>query len=121
MKSIFKEIKEEMKELTKKIKELKNERNTLFRESNLNIINGQLNQEKIRRASTIQWRDLPDLKYEFRHRHIARCEMIGRTRDQIEKPADNNLPDEKYISKIKIEWENRINEIICSNEKRFVA
>jgi hypothetical protein len=121
MKSIFKEIKEEVKEIGKKIKELKDERNKLFRESHLNIINGQLCHEKISKASTIQWRDLPSLKYKFRHMHIARCEMMGRTREQIEKPSSDNLPNETYIFDIKNEWRNRINETICSDEKRFVA
>ncbi len=121
MKSIFKEIKEEIKEIGKKIRELKDERNTLFRESHLEITNGQLCQEKISKASRIQWRDLPSLKYEFRHKHIARCEMMGRKREQIEKPANNNLPNESYISDIKKEWTERINEVICSDEKRLVA
>lgn len=119
MKSIFKEIKEEVKLIGKQIRELKDERNTLFRESHL--VSGQLSQEKISKASRIQWRDLPSLKYEFRHKHIARCEMMGRKREEIEKPTDNNLPNEKYILEIKNEWRNRIDEVICSDEKRSVA
>ena len=61
------------------------------------------------------------MKKEFRHKHIARCEMMGRTRDQIERPAENNQPDEKYIAQIKEKWMVRINEAICSDEKRSVA
>ena len=121
MKPIYKEIKEEVKEIGKKIRELKDERNTLFRESHYYVIGGIVNQEKTSRASTIQWKDLPELKKEFRHKHIARCEMMGRTRDQIERPAENNQPDEKYIAQIKEKWMVRINEAICSDEKRSVA
>lgn len=40
------------------------------------------------------------LKYEYRHHHISLCEMRGRTRDQIEKPSENNLPNQKYIDQI---------------------
>ena len=55
------------------------------------------------------------LSYEFRHNHIAYCELRGRTRDQIEKPADCNLPNEVYIEKIKSKWMEKINETICIN------
>jgi len=40
------------------------------------------------------------LSYEFRHKHIAYCQMRGRLRYQIEQPAPNNLPDENYIEEI---------------------
>lgn len=39
-------------------------------------------------------------KYEFRHRHIAYCQLRGRLRIQIEQPASDNLPNEKYIERI---------------------
>jgi hypothetical protein len=41
------------------------------------------------------------MKHEFRHMHIAYCELRGRIRSQIEKPSENNMPDEAYINKIK--------------------
>ena len=40
----------------------------------------------------------------FRHHHIAYCELRGRTRDQIERPAENNLPNEAWIARIKAEY-----------------
>jgi hypothetical protein len=46
----------------------------------------------------------------FRHQHIAYCELRGRTRSQIEVPGKDNLPDEKWISRIKSEWEPKIEE-----------
>ena len=39
-------------------------------------------------------------KYEFRHRHIAYCQLRGRLREQIEQPASDNLPNERYIERI---------------------
>jgi hypothetical protein len=41
------------------------------------------------------------LKYEFRHHHIACCELKGRTREQIERPAKYNPANQKYINQIK--------------------
>lgn len=41
------------------------------------------------------------LKYSFRHHHIACCELRGRTREQIEKPRQDNLPNKKEIERIK--------------------
>lgn len=37
----------------------------------------------------------------FRHHHIAYCEFRGRSRDEIEKPAEDNRPNEKDIKLIK--------------------
>lgn len=44
---------------------------------------------------------------EFRHHHIAYCELRGRTRDQIEKPREHNEADEYTILNIKnaFAWE----------------
>lgn len=55
------------------------------------------------------------MSYEFRHNHIAYCELRGRTRDQIEKPAENNLPNETYIEKIKQRWLEKNDEILRAN------
>lgn len=40
-------------------------------------------------------------RYNYRHQHIAYCEVRGRTREQIEKPKDTNLPKEKLIQEYK--------------------
>jgi len=50
-------------------------------------------------------------KYEFRHKHIAYCQLRGRLRWQIEKPAPDNLPNEKYIEEIMVEH----GETICAS------
>lgn len=36
--------------------------------------------------------------YNFRHKHIAYCLLRGRTRDQIEQPTEENLPNEEYLT-----------------------
>lgn len=41
------------------------------------------------------------LSQDYRHHHIAYCELRGRTREQIEKPGKYNLPDEKKIQAVK--------------------
>ena len=44
---------------------------------------------------------LYQLRTEFRHWHIALCELRGRTRDEIENPAWDNMPSEHMIKKYK--------------------
>ncbi len=56
-------------------------------------------------------------RYTFRHQHIAYCELRGRARWQIEKPADHNKPDERYINTIKQEYIEKIKEWRCQNEE----
>ena len=48
------------------------------------------------------------LKYHFRHHHIAYCETRGRTREQIEKPSIYNPANQSYIDKIKKEIQKKI-------------
>jgi hypothetical protein len=40
------------------------------------------------------------LKHEFRHKHIAYCLLRGRTIDEIERPAEDNKPDQTLIQEI---------------------
>lgn len=55
-------------------------------------------------------------KYEYRHTHIAYCELKGRKREEIEKPYDYNQANEKYISQIKekIEREYAEEQALCN-------
>jgi len=53
--------------------------------------------------------EIDSLKYEFRHKHIAYCLIRGRTRDEIERPAKDNLPSESYIKEI----QNAYTEDVC--------
>jgi hypothetical protein len=43
-------------------------------------------------------------QYLYRHHHIAYSELRGKTREQIEKPKENNKPNEKVIEKIKKDY-----------------
>jgi hypothetical protein len=65
--------------------------------------------------------DLNHLQWEFRHFHIARCELRGRTREEIEKPSEHNLPSEKHIQKIKDEWSKKIEEALRVDSERLVS
>lgn len=85
---MLKDTKIKLKILSKEIRELKNQRPLRNRGTK------SLGQIEI---------SIYQLKYHFRHTHIAYCELRGRNRDQIEKPAENNKANEKYIEKIKKE------------------
>ena len=105
-KEIYQEIKNQLKTLALEIRVVKNEIKKGMRENQL--------------VYKLQW-DLTSKRYEFRHRHIARCELRGRTRDEIEKPAENNKTNDAYIEQIKKDWTERINEAIRSNQERSVC
>jgi len=53
---------------------------------------------------------------EYRHYHIAYCELRGRTRDQIEKPRRGNEVNEQLIQNIKNEYAWEILDTGANNE-----
>ena len=59
--------------------------------------------------SNILW-DLYKVRNEFRHTHIAYCEIRGKTREQIEIPREDNKPNEDKITRTKEEITRRIEE-----------
>ena len=63
------------------------------------------------------WKDLNWNRYEFRHKHIAYCTIRGRSRQQIERPREDNLPDESYIRSLIEEF----NEAIRAGKERLTA
>lgn len=63
------------------------------------------------------WHSLERNRWRFRHLHIAYCLIRGRTMEQIERPAEDNLPNEKIIEIFIEEY----NEAIRSSEKRLIA
>jgi len=68
-------------------------------------------------ANKLLWK-LHDLQYEYRHHHIAYCELRGRTRDQIEpKIRENNNPNERYIREIKEKYAWTPEEIVAYEER----
>ena len=88
------EIKNQQKERGSTIRKFKNERKGTKTEDEL---------------SNTLW-NLYKLRIEFRHNHIAYCEVRGKTREQIEIPRENNRPNEDKINKIKEEIIGRIRE-----------
>ena len=73
----------------------------------LNPIN-ELKQEQKELASKIRTDHDDWDSVILRHQHIAYCELRGRSRDQIENPANNNKPDEDWVTRIKNELKEKI-------------
>lgn len=88
------EIKNQQKERGFTIRKFKNERKGIKTEDEL---------------SNTLW-NLYKLRYEFRHNHIAYCEVRGKTRKQIEIPREDNQPNETQITEIKEKITGRIRE-----------
>ena len=99
MKPIYKQIKEELKELASKIRPSKQTLKDLHRANPKDM---QLIWKEIRTLYTI--------KKEYRHRHIARCLLRGRSYDQIEIPAEDNKPNGDLVNKYIKEYKERILE-----------
>jgi hypothetical protein len=62
--------------------------------------------------------------YDYRHHHIAYCELRGKTRLQIEqKVKKNNEPSESYISDIqdKYAWSQEEIEAFEARKERTMA
>ena len=98
-------IKEHCKLTAKQIKKTRFE----FREAQRQHKNGDI--------GSLRWK-LDGLKYEYRHHHIAYCELRGRTRDQIEqKVNDDNHPNESYINELKATFAWTPEEIKTYNER----
>ena len=98
-KELFKKIKEEQKVRAKKLRELKKSR------------------KQDKRNGRPLWSILCDiwsLKREFRHTHIAYCELRGRLRGQIECPREGNKASQYLIDKFKAAWLDKIDENVCA-------
>jgi hypothetical protein len=84
----------------KKIQELKlylKAQASAIKEARINLKNTQRSGKDASRMQA----SIGSVVREYRHHHIAYCELRGRTRDQIETPRENNLPNERLIDKIK--------------------
>jgi hypothetical protein len=109
-----------MKEVTKVYREFKQVLKDLS--ENIKADKESWKEQQRSRFTSDSWKmayKLQNERVQFRHSHIARCEMRGRTREEIEKPAEDNLPNEALIEKIKAEWKVKIDEAICLDEKRL--
>ncbi len=101
---VMKGIKEKLKGYAKEIRPLKNSR--------------KMDKRNGRSLSSIE-NDINHLKYEFRHLHIAYCEIRGKSREQIERPT-RNIPEKWKITFLKEEIQKALekeqNELaICVN------
>ncbi len=98
-KELFKQIKEQQKILASRLTELKRSR------------------KQDKRNGRSLWNiedDIWHLKNDFRHRHITYCEMRGRTRDQIERPREDNPASQSWIDDLKKRWMEQIDEDVRS-------
>lgn len=77
----------------------------LLKEKAVEITSTRQEHKKLQRENknALDW-ELSKLRKFYRHHHIAYSELRGRTREQIEKPAEDNLPDEVWILEIKEEY-----------------
>lgn len=57
--------------------------------------------------------NIQELKYIYRHYHIACSELRGRTREQIEKPRKENPANNNYIETIKTEIKEKYEKTLC--------
>lgn len=86
MKEIKEIMKQELKEEGKALRVLKDE----FKNK--------------QRTDTLTYRDffkVPKAKHDFRHKHIAYCELRGTPRELIEQPRKDNKPNEDKIKRFK--------------------
>ena len=64
-------------------------------------------------------RELHGLQYEYRHHHIAYCELRGKTRLQIEpKIREHNEPNDSYIKQLKEKYAWTPEEIEAYEERK---
>lgn len=79
-------------------------RKNLFKDHQRNDYGGFSWNSKEYKEYSDNFVNLNKLRREYRHRHIAYSELRGKIRSQIENPRENNLPNEEWIDKIKIEY-----------------
>jgi hypothetical protein len=90
-KKTFKELKQELKAQAIEIRSKKDEIKETFRSGGY--------------AGNLQ-NYVTDIRSEFRHKHIAYCLIKGTKREEIETPAEDNLPNESRIMQIVEEYKN---------------
>ena len=102
-----------------KIKELKNWLKTeaiTLRELKRSI--AEIQRAKGSGAAAREQGSLISKKQNYRHHHIAYCELRGKTREQIERPRQDNQPSEYMIQEIKKEYAWSPEEIEAYKERQ---
>ena len=96
-----------------KLKQLIKDKAQAIRETRIRLKEEQRNGSGYK-AATMQI-GLLHLKLDYRHHHIAYCELRGRTREQIERHTREDTPalNENQINSIKeaYAWEAEIEEV----------
>jgi len=95
-----------------KLKEILKEKATKIRENR-----AKLKLQETKHKDIIQ-SDLHYMKIDYRHHHIAYCELRGKSRDQIEKPETGNEPNEYLITEIKLKYAWTPEEIKAYEERQ---
>lgn len=99
---MLKDTKKYLKETAKEIREYKNQRPLKYRgDKDLWDIEVKIQQ----------------LKYHYRHHHIVYCLLRGRTMEEIERPSQDNKPNNFYLEKIKkeiLEKYDKQREALCN-------
>lgn len=83
-------LKNELKALAASIKENK----LAYRKAQSNFSKGDMNAFK----EVMAYYLISRLSWDFRHKHIVYCLLNGTPMDKIEKPAKDNLPNEKKLA-----------------------
>ena len=113
------ELKEELKQLAIQIRETKNERRTnaryasTYMKENLRFrMDWSSSYRVMCDAHKDVWKSegaLANLKYDYRHGHIAYCELRGVPREAIERTvASDNKANESEIKRIKDFWIEKV-------------
>ena len=113
------ELKDQLKQLAKEIRETKNERRTNARAASAYMkehlrhnMDWSASWRVIDRAHKEVWKtegSLHHLKYDYRHGHIAYCELRGVLREAIERTvAPDNKANESEIDRIKKFWIQKV-------------
>ena len=119
------DVKKHLKQLAVEIRALKQLRK-LEHNQNLNVLNS-IEPEILEKAMQRAKKDYGAINavhnacYEFRNWHIAYCEFRGKSREQIEKPADGNSPNEQLIAQIKENMAVAMEKVRAAREETLRA
>ena len=93
--STLKQIKEEQKALANNIREQK----VAFKNAQREIGNYSAYSKHGMKLHNMQW--------EYRHKHIAYCQLHGTPYFMIECPRNDNKPDKRYVREIMEKYEQK--------------
>lgn len=95
------ELKQELKNLAVSLKEKK----PAFRKMQSDLSKHTEGEAPTENEVTMAMHHVWRAKYDYRHKHIVYCLIRGRTRDEIERPKESNMPDEDFIVNLLKQYE----------------